>query len=499
MGFTTNRIAVNTDEFSGYSANINGNLNFNGNLYRYGIIYSGSSVGGASGEKIEKKITQISHNFSVGNFIGWSGGTYNKAIANGTYNGEFIGIVSKVFDADTFNVVQAGYVDTLNGLTPNSIYYLSDITLGEITLTKPTTEEHVIKEVLITISATTGWVLPYSGYIISPTGTTISTVNNGLTDNNGIGQLGGILSQDTVISGLNAYNLKFKDGLVKYNDDYSSQITAHSIPDAAWVTANTSTIYTKSSPATCNVGGISIGNVLTGKTIETLLEEMLAPYIEPTFSAFNVNISSPIEVGSSVSGIKTFTWSTTTSSNVKSNSIGICEVSGSMLGSGLANDGTENLDIGTKTNGSPIIWTWQITGSSTCDDYFNRNVSKCSIYPIYYGKLISDNRPAVTNELITTGCTAKPVINSVNTVTVSFYSASNEYTWLAIPSTSPSRICWYVNALDNGLINSSPSDKYPDECIISVTSAENCWSSINYKVYMSGAVGEINDPMQFRR
>ena len=125
-------------------------------------------------------------------------------------------------------------------------------------------------------------------------------------------------------------------------------------------------------------------------------------------------------------------------------------------------------------------------------------MSKCSLYPIYYGKLTSGSRPAVTNSLVTTGCIGKPACNSTSTVTVSFNSASDEYTWLAIPATSTSKTCWYVNALDNGLINDSPSDKYPDECTLDITSAEGCWSSISYKVYMSGAVGEITEAMQFR-
>ena len=43
-----------------------------------------------------------------------------------------------------------------------------------------------------------------------------------------------------------------------------------------------------------------------------------------------------------------------------------------------------------------------------------------------------------------------------------------------------------------------PSDKYPDECQICITSAEACWSDVCYKIYMSGGVGEISAPMQFR-
>ena len=47
--------------------------------------------------------------------------------------------------------------------------------------------------------------------------------------------------------------------------------------------AGTST-YKRSSPATRQVGGIKIGDVLTGKALDELHEKMLAPYTAPTLS-----------------------------------------------------------------------------------------------------------------------------------------------------------------------------------------------------------------------
>ena len=121
------------------------------------------------------------------------------------------------------------------------------------------------------------------------------------------------------------------------------------------------------------------------------------------------------------------------------------------------------------------------------------------IYPYYYGKLTSGGRPAVTNALVTAGCIAKIVGSSTGTVTVSFGSSASEYTWLAIPQISASRVKWWISDLDCGFVSRGvPSDKYPDECQICITSAEACWSDVCYKIYMSGGVGEISAPMQFR-
>jgi len=145
-------------------------------------------------------------------------------------------------------------------------------------------------------------------------------------------------------------------------------------------------------------------------------------------------------------------------------------------------------------NTAPQVWNWRVTGCSTQDTDFNRNVYKCSIYPVYYGCVTSGPRPTPTNSMITTGCIAKPVVLSTSTVCVTFGSVG-QWTWLAIPSTSPSRDCWYVDALNSGVM---PGDKYPDEVCVDVTSAEGCWSTVEYKVYMSGFAATDATQIQFR-
>jgi hypothetical protein len=121
----------------------------------------------ASGERITKLICQVSHGFNVKDIIGWSGGTYNKAIANGLYDGEVIGIVSKCYNANCFDLTQSGYITGLTGLTTSTTYFLSDVTAGLLTSIEPTGNTHISKSVLIANSSTSGWVLPYAGYVIT--------------------------------------------------------------------------------------------------------------------------------------------------------------------------------------------------------------------------------------------------------------------------------------------------------------------------------------------
>lgn len=142
-----------------------------------GYVKSVISASTSSGQRVTKTICQVGHGFNVQNVIGWSGGTYNKAIANGLYDGEVIGLVTKCYNANCFDVTQAGYVTGLTGLATNATYFLSDVTAGLLTSTQPVINGHIVKTTLIADSAVSGWVLPYAGYIIS-NGTGGSLVKN---------------------------------------------------------------------------------------------------------------------------------------------------------------------------------------------------------------------------------------------------------------------------------------------------------------------------------
>jgi len=131
------------------------------------------SLTAGGGERIFKMICQTGHGFVNSEVVGWSGATvisgcYNKPIANGLYDGEVLGIVSKYYNADCFELTQAGYVTGLTAsYIPNSTYFLSDTIAGSLTPTEPTTPNYLSKSMLIATSNCTGWVLPYAGYVIT--------------------------------------------------------------------------------------------------------------------------------------------------------------------------------------------------------------------------------------------------------------------------------------------------------------------------------------------
>jgi hypothetical protein len=136
----------------------------------------------AKGESLTKLINQTSHGFNCGDVIGFGSGVYSKPIANGAYNGEVLGIVSKCYNANCFDLTQAGYVTGLTGLVANCTYFLSPSVAGLLTTTEPSTPGQIDKSVLIATSTSTGWVLPYPGYYITSGGSGGSGTLTGATN-----------------------------------------------------------------------------------------------------------------------------------------------------------------------------------------------------------------------------------------------------------------------------------------------------------------------------
>ena len=131
-----------------------------------------------------------------------------------------------------------------------------------------------------------------------------------------------------------------------------------------------------------------------------------------------------------------------------------------------------------------------ITGTST-------NFTVSSIYPYFYGKVSSGgaaagvNRPTANNALITGG--TKVVASSTGTISITFNSTADDYSWFAIPSTSTSKTVWYVDALNNGTIGGSVSsggNLFPANDVVSVTTV--LWGGVSYKVYITNYQSAIS-------
>ena len=246
-------------------------------------------------------------------------------------------------------------------------------------------------------------------------------------------------------------------------------------------------------------GGKNLGRFTTGQTIpsagltaEQVVTLLATEYQTPVFTSFSISgQANPLEVGDALTGLKAFTWSTSNNGNIKPNTIEITNITGATtLGTGLANDGSESLNIGTISNTSPISQQFRIELENTLDVTTTRNYTITSIYPYFYGTVASGGaapgvgRPAANQALIDTG--TKVLLSSSGTITVPFNSLSDDYIWFAVPSSSPTKTSWYETALNNGAIGGSVSvagNLFPDFDFLSVTTVK--WAGVSYEVYIS--------------
>lgn len=87
------------------------------------------------------------------------------------------------------------------------------------------------------------------------------------------------------------------------------------------------TLYNLSSPTTLTVGGINSGTTITGLTWQELMEDILVPYIPPTFATFLISgQSTSLEVGDSITGSLNFTWTFTNGANVTASTMDIADL-----------------------------------------------------------------------------------------------------------------------------------------------------------------------------
>lgn len=432
----------------------------------------GGSSSGASGENVTKRITQTSHGFTKGNVVGWSGGTYNKAIADGTYNGEIIGVVSTVVNSNTFDVTQSGYISGMTGLVQNATYFVAGDTFGGITTTAPTTDGYLVRPIMVANSTSTAWVLPYPGYIIT------SPITGGT---------GGGGDQT----------------------------------------------YTGASPSNVTVGALVAGSVLTGRSITSILQEMLITTYYPTYTApsasFTEDAASIYEVGcvTDVNFTAGFNRGQITLSgsfqNYRSGDVNCYYYTGTGLPASVASTSLSDNQTasGVVVPYGTCSWTScvgydegpQPLDSDGCDyqtplaagttGAISRSLT--GIYPYYWGTVASggvpagSNRPTANNALVVSG--TKVVSSSNSTITISFGATADDYLWFAIPSDNTSKTCWYVDALNNGNIGGSVNpggNLFPDFDTVSVTSAEACWGGVNYKVYISNYQSLTSGSMQLR-
>ena len=132
-------------------------------------------IDAGNGTSLIDEFTQASHGFVVGDVIRFDGTTWYKAQADSAEHAEVQGVVRNIVDANTFKLVTDGLIEGLSGLTPGSVYFLSETTAGAVSTTEPSNFGEVSKPVYFALTSTSANVLTFRGVIIEPQSGTSGT------------------------------------------------------------------------------------------------------------------------------------------------------------------------------------------------------------------------------------------------------------------------------------------------------------------------------------
>lgn len=186
-----------------------------------------------------------------------------------------------------------------------------------------------------------------------------------------------------------------------------------------------SNIYLGASPTTLAVGGIPVGSNIYGLTYDELWEDLLVPYISPTFTSFNmVGQTSPVEVGATITTPKTFSFGFS-NANVLPNTLDIIDVNAGLpIATGLSLvSPTIPISIGSIQQTSPNSYSWRGKATNTQSiDFFS------SIYTInwFWRKYFGTSALTTLNESDIEALINNPLSNTENG-TYSFVALNYKY------------------------------------------------------------------------
>ena len=116
-------------------------------------------------------VNQTGHGLTFGNPVYITSSGYAKAKANDLVTSEVIGIVSRIFDANRFEITTSGELvgnfssvtETSSNLDTGAAYFLSTNTAGKISPQKTETDGYVQKPVMIGLTGDRSLILPFTG------------------------------------------------------------------------------------------------------------------------------------------------------------------------------------------------------------------------------------------------------------------------------------------------------------------------------------------------
>ena len=124
--------------------------------------------------------------------------------------------------------------------------------------------------------------------------------------------------------------------------------------------------------------------------------------------------------------------------------------------------------------------------------------SLSSTYPVFKGKVSSVNltlpRPIASGIDIVANVN-RVVQISTGDLPIAIGSVSDDYDWVAVPTTSSLMTNWFISSFDLGSIGGSVSpggNLFPAPDTVNLTSPNGFWSTIPYRVYITNYPSAIS-------
>lgn len=199
-------------------------------------------------------------------------------------------------------------------------------------------------------------------------------------------------------------------------------------------------VYAGTSPTTTTVGGLTGSSAIAGLTYDQIFQLMLCPYNAPSFASFGISgQSTSIEVGTIISGSKSFTWSFNQSGNVQANTLDIVDTTNSttiVTNTSTTFPYTATLGIVSKSVAGTNVWT--ATADNTQSTQFSSTFTvnwRWKNYLAASSTVISDNSTA---QIVIDSGVVDSILDSDRVWTATCTSANNNasnYTYIIYPAT----------------------------------------------------------------
>jgi hypothetical protein len=115
-------------------------------------------------------VIQNGHGFAIGTIVRYNGAAWVRAQADNLADSESVGMVSFIYDVNTFAITQAGFLSglTTGPYTPGFLYYLDTAVAGNIVTLRPSTVGQAIVPLFIAFTATSGFFFNNGAQLVLP-------------------------------------------------------------------------------------------------------------------------------------------------------------------------------------------------------------------------------------------------------------------------------------------------------------------------------------------